>query len=132
MSKIPLILLIVLTYISCENRNKLELAFENQLTETDQRTLNRIVTSYDNFIKDEFKGNTGQFLSQIQMNKQVLSKSKKQEYCELAKMFDESTLELKSQNVKHDSVYVSESGSIITIQQPEAVSYTHLTLPTKA
>ncbi len=99
MSKMPLILLIVLTCISCENRNQLEVAFENQLPETDLRALSRIVNSFDNFIKNEFKGNTDQFLSQIEMNKQILSKSKKQEYCELAIMFDESTLEIKMSNM---------------------------------
>jgi len=118
----PLILLIILTSISCKNRNQLEIEFENQLPETDQITLDRIVNSYDNFIRNEFKGDTHQFLSRIETAKQVLSDSIKQEYCELARMFDESTLEFKSQNVKYDSVYVSESGSIIRIQQPEDIS----------
>jgi len=96
--------------------------FENKLTETDQTTLDRIIISYDNFIKSEFKGKTDQFLSQIESNKQVLNKLKKQEYCELVRMFDESTLEYKSKNVNYDSVYISDSGSIITIPQPEDVS----------
>jgi len=117
-----LIILIVLTCISCENRNQLEIVFENKLTETDQTTLDRIIISYDNFIKSEFKGKTDQFLSQIESNKQVLNKLKKQEYCELVRMFDESTLEYKSKNVNYDSVYISDSGSIITIPQPEDVS----------
>ena len=117
-----LIILIVLTCTSCENRNQLSIVFENKLTETDQTTLDRIIISYDNFIKSEFKGKTDQFLSQIESNKQVLNKLKKQEYCELVRMFDESTLEYKSKNVNYDSVYISDSGSIITIPQPEDVS----------
>lgn len=122
MSKLPIILLIVLIYFSCENRNPSEITFENQLPETDQKTLTIIVNSYDSLIKNKFKGNTDQFLLQIESSKQFLSKSKKNHYCELARMFDESTLEFKNQNVKYDSVYLSESGSIITIQQHEDIS----------
>ena len=61
-------------------------------------------------------------------NSPALNNANKQEYCKLVKMFDESTLEYKMQNVKYDSVYISEQGEIIRIRQPEDISEDELQL----
>ena len=122
------IILIVLTCISCKNRNQLEIEFENHLPVEDQKLLEYIVSSYDNFVISVYDGNVDEFISQIESNQPSLKEYKKQEYCELVRMFDKSTLEFKSKNVKYDSVYLSDSGSIITIEQPEDITEDELQL----
>ncbi len=107
--------------MSCKNRNQLEIQFENHLPATDQRLLKKIVSSYDNFIKMAYSGKVDDFYSQIESNKPTLKELNKEEYCELVKMFDESTLEYKSKNVKYDSVYMSDHGSIISVMQEEDI-----------
>lgn len=128
MTKTLSIFLLILTCISCKKDNRLELIFESHLPETDQVILNKIINSYDNLITTEFKGNTNKFLSQIESNSLALDSLKKQEYCDLVTIFDNSTLEVKNQNVKYDSVYLSDSGSIIKIMQPEDISTNGLEL----
>lgn len=128
MRKILYLILIVLTCISCKNRNQLEYEFENHLPEVDQKLLENIVSSYDNLIKTLYNGSVDEFISQIESNQPSLKEYQKQEYCKLVRMFHESTLEFKSINVKYDSVYLSDSGSIIKIAQPEDISEDELQL----
>lgn len=121
MKKELYIILIGLIFIGCETSNKLEQEFENQLPKTDQILLEKIVNYYDNFIEIKYAGNSNQFFSQIESNKPIFNESNKQSYCELLKMFDESTLENKDKNIKYDSVYLSEKGNIITRRQAKDV-----------
>lgn len=115
------IILIVLTCMSCKNRNQLEIEFENHLPATDQKLLENIVSSYDNLIKTVYNGKVDEFYSLIESNKPTLKELMKEEYCELVKMFDESNLEYKSKNVKYDSVYMSNQGNIISVMQEEDI-----------
>jgi hypothetical protein len=121
-------ILIVLTCISCMNRNQLELEFENHLPETDLILLEKIVNSYDNLIKTEYNGKINDFFNQIKLDKPLLNDLNNQEYCELIKMFDKSNLEYKSQKVQYDTVYLSDQGNIISIMQPEDISEDDLVL----
>ena len=105
--------------MSCKNSNQLEIEFENNLPPTDQELLKNIVSSYDNLIKTVYIGNVDEFFSRIESNKLSLKEFNKQEYCQLVKLFDESTLEYKNKNVKYDSVYISDQGNIISVMQEE-------------
>lgn len=122
------IIMIVLICISCKSRNQLEIDFENHLPVEDLKVLEGIVSSYDNLIATIYDGKVDKFISQIESNQPSLEENKKQEYCELVRKFDESTLEFKIQNVKYDSVYLSDSGSIISIMQPEDITESELRL----
>jgi hypothetical protein len=93
MRKDLMILLIVLTFIGCESRNQLEIEFENHLPTTDRILLQKIVKSYDKLIGTEYNGIADEFFSRVESNSPILNIKSKQEYCELVKMFDESTLE---------------------------------------
>ena len=126
MKKELCIILIVFTIIGCDSRNKLEIEFENHLLTTDRIILEKIVSSYDNLIETEYNGVADEFFSRIESNNPISNTANKQEYCELVKMFDESTLEYKSQNIKYDSVYISDQGNIIRIEQQEDISENEL------
>ena len=128
MRKDLMILLIVLTFIGCESRNQLEIEFENHLPTTDRILLQKIVKSYDRLIDTEYNGIADEFFSRVESNSPILNIKSKQEYCELVKMFDESTLEYKRQNMKYDSVYISEQGNIIRIEQQEDIAKDELQL----
>ena len=94
----------------------------------DRVLLTKIINTYDNLINTEYNGVADDFYSRIGSNSPALNNANKQEYCKLVKMFDESTLEYKIQNVKYDSVYISEQGEIIRIRQPEDISKDELQL----
>ena len=121
MEKLLYILLIVSTLVGCQTRSHLEIEFERHLPKTDFILLQRLVDAYDNFIEASYSGDTDKFFSQIELDKPIFIETDKQSYCEILKMFDESTLDYKSQKVKYDSVYLSEEGNIITIRQKEDV-----------
>jgi hypothetical protein len=107
--------------MSCKNRNQLEIEFENNLPPTDQVLLENIVTSYDNFINTTYSNNENEFFSHIASNQSTLKEFNMQEYCQLVKLFEKSTLEYKSKNVKYDSVYLSDQGTIISVMQEEDI-----------
>jgi len=114
--------------MSCENRDRIQVEFESNLPEADQNLLTQIVNAYEDLIETEYRGEAYKFFSQIELNKRVLNVSNKQEYCELLKKFDRSTLEYKRENVKYDSVYLSDQGEIIRIEQSEDISENELQL----
>lgn len=128
MRKECFMMLIILTCISCENRNQLELAFENHLPKNDQILLEDIVNSYDHLIETAYNGDAYEFFSQIESERPLPKGFNKSAYCELVNRFDKSTLAFKSQNIKYDTVYLSEQGNIITKEQPEDITENGLAL----
>lgn len=111
--------LLIFVCLSCTERAQQELEFKNLIPETDYLVLEKIVTLYDQMIKEEFQGNTHEFYAQVELDQPIFDDSLKQTYCQILHELENSTLEYKHENVKFDTAYISDLGEIVRIVQPE-------------
>jgi hypothetical protein len=131
MKNLGYILFIVTILLSCKSENQRIESFNKLLPKTDKQVLDSWVKFYDELKKENYStSSTKQLLQDIVNNRTAHWKYDKQLLCKILTDFKESTLEIKGEILKYDTVFVGHSRitneltdtMIITVTQDQDTS----------
>ena len=117
MKRLLLVIVAIPILIGCETASQKEREFEKSLPQADLIVLEKIVESYNNLLESKYNGDPKQLFSAISSGQPILNEAREPQYCELINLLSSSTLEYKSRNVKYDSVYLADDGSIKKVRK---------------